>query len=121
MQSFIELDRAFAGQPRSLGPLLARIDVGKGREDFSTDQRPGLLGQLAEDARIASITASSAIEGIVLSDERAEQIAEGSQRYRNRNEREFAGYRDATDELMRLETFEPLSVPFVLHLHRLLF
>jgi Fic family protein len=121
MQSFIDVDKTFAGQPRELGPLLARIDTGKGREVLFEDQMPELLSQLAEDARIASITASNAIEGVIVEDDRAEQIAEGSRRYRNRNEREFAGYRDATDELMRLETYEPLTVPFVLHLHRLLF
>lgn len=53
--------------------------------------------------------------------ERGERIAEGTRRYRNRNEREFAGYRDATDMLMGLGAYEPLSVPFILHLHRLLF
>ena len=53
--------------------------------------------------------------------ERAERIAEGAHRYRNRNEREFAGYRDAADTLMRLDSHEPLGIPFVLHLHRLLF
>ncbi len=121
MQSFIDVDRTFAGQPRGLGPLLARIDTGKGREALFEDQMPELLSQLAEDARIASITASNAIEGVIVDDDRAEQIAEGSRRYRNRNEREFAGYRDATDELVRLKTYEPLTVPFVLHLHRLLF
>lgn len=121
MQSFVDLDRTFSGQPRDLGALLARIDTGKGREGLFEDQMPELLGQLAEDARIASITASNAIEGVVVEDDRAEQIAEGSHRYRNRNEREFAGYRDAADELMRLETYEPLTVPFVLRLHRLLF
>lgn len=120
MQSFIDVDRTFAGQPRELGPLLARIDTAKGREGLFDDQMPNLLSQLAEDARIASITASNAIEGVVVEGDRAEQIAEGSHRYRNRNEREFAGYRDATDELMHLQTQEPLSVPFVLHLHRLL-
>jgi Fic family protein len=76
---------------------------------------------LSEDARIASITASNAIEGVVVEGDRAEQIAEGSRRFRNRNEREFAGYRDAIDELVRQESPEPLDVPFVLHLHRLLF
>jgi Fic family protein len=80
-----------------------------------------LLQQLSEHARIASITASNAIEGVVLDSQRAEHIAEGSPRFRNRNEREFAGYRDAVDALLRLEIYEPLSVPFVLHLHRLLF
>ncbi|HWM62789.1 MAG TPA: Fic family protein [Solirubrobacterales bacterium] len=82
---------------------------------------PALLNRLAGDARIASITASNAIEGVIVEGDRAEQLADGSRRYRNRNEREFAGYRDAADELMRLETYEPLTVPFVLHLHRLLF
>ncbi|HWO47712.1 MAG TPA: Fic family protein [Solirubrobacterales bacterium] len=82
---------------------------------------PELLTQLSEDARIASITASNAIEGVVVEGDRAEQIAEGSRRFRNRNEREFAGYRDAVDELVRQGSPEPLDVPFVLHLHRLLF
>lgn len=121
MQSFVDVDRTFAGQPRELGPLLARIDTGRGREGLFEDQMPELLMQLAEDARIASITASNAIEGVVVEGDRAEQIAAGSRRYRDRNEREFAGYRDATDEMMRLRAFEPLTVPYVLHLHRLLF
>ena len=121
MRSFVDLDRTFAGQPRELGALLARIDTGRGRERLFEDQAPELLGQLAVHARIASITASNAIEGVTVESDRAERIAEGSRRYRNRNEREFAGYRDATDMLMRLDTYEPLSVPLVLHLHRLLF
>ncbi|MHB8400366.1 MAG: Fic family protein, partial [Candidatus Limnocylindrales bacterium] len=37
------------------------------------------------------------------------------------NEREFAGYRDAMDEISRATDLEALSVPYVLHLHRLLF
>lgn len=121
MRSFVDLDKTFSGQPRELGAILAGVDTGKGRERLFEDQLPELLGQLADHARIASITASNAIEGVVVDSERAELIAEGSRRYRNRNEREFAGYRDATDMLMRLDSYEPLSIPFVLHLHRLLF
>lgn len=121
MQSFVDLDKTLGFQPRPLGALLARIDTGRGQERLFEDQRPGLLKQLAEHSRIASIKASNAIEGVVVGSDRAERIAEGSHRYRNRNEREFAGYRDAIDMLMRLDTYEELSVPFVLHLHRLLF
>lgn len=121
MLSFVDLDKTFSGQPRELGAILAGVDTGKGRERLFEDQLPELLGQLADHARIASITASNAIEGVVVDSKRAELIAEGSRRYRNRNEREFAGYRDATDMLMRLDSYEPLSIPFVLHLHRLLF
>jgi Fic family protein len=58
---------------------------------------------------------------VIVGDNRAEQIVDGSRRFRNRNEREFAGYRDATDELVRQEPPEHLNVPLVLHLHRLLF
>ena len=121
MKSFVDLDTTFASQPRELGAALAGIDTGRGQERLFEDQRPELLRQLSEDARVASITASNAIEGVMVESERAERIAEGSRRFRNRNEREFAGYRDAIDTLMRLDTYEPLSVPFVLRLHRLLF
>src|SRR4029077_125522 len=121
MRSFIDIDKSFAGQPRELGAILARIDTGRGRERLFEDQLPELLGQLSEHARVASITASTAIEGVVLAGERAERIAEGSRRYRNRNEQEFAGYRDAMAMLMRADSYEPLTVPFVLHLHRMLF
>jgi Fic family protein len=121
MRSLIDLDATFAGQPRELGPVLARVDTGRGREELFADQVPEVLQQLSENARIASITASNAIEGVVVASERALKIAEGAPRLRNRNEKEFAGYRDAIDSLMRLDGFEPLSVPFVLHLHRVLF
>ncbi len=121
MKSFVDLDATFTGQPRQLGRLLARIDTGRGREALLEEQIPELLGRLAEDSRVASITASNAIEGVVVEPNRAEQIAEGARRFRNRNEREFAGYRDAVDEVMRLQAYGPLTTPFVLHLHRLLF
>jgi Fic family protein len=121
MKSFVDVNKTFAGQPRELGPLLARVDTGKGREGLYEDQLPALLHQLADDARVSSIAASNAIEGVIVEGSRAEKLADGSRRFRNRNEREFAGYRDAVDELMRLDAYEPLTVPYVLHLHRLLF
>ncbi|MEY2425949.1 MAG: hypothetical protein QOI61_1521 [Actinomycetota bacterium] len=121
MRSFVDIDRTFAGQPRELGAVLARIDTGRGQEQLFRNQRPELLKRLSENARIASITASNAIEGIIVDSERAERIAEGAPRFRNRSEQEFAGYRDAVDELMRTGADEPLSIPFALHLHRQMF
>lgn len=121
MRSFVDLDATFSGQPRELGPVLARIDTGRGREELFHDQVPEVLKQLSENARIASITASNAIEGVIVDEDRAVKIVEGAPTFRNRNEKEFAGYRDAIDGLMRLDTYEQLSIPFVLHQHRLLF
>lgn len=81
---------------------------------------PELLSALADNARVASIKASNAIEGVDVGDQRADLLAHGGMRFRNRNEREFAGYRDAVDELMRSAP-EPPSVPLILHFHRQVF
>jgi Fic family protein len=119
MKSFVDIERTFSGQPARLGPLLQRVDVGRGREELFRDQLPELLRALADNARVASIRASNAIEGVEVDDERAERLAGGA-RFRNRNEREFAGYRDAVDELMAAEP-EPITVPLILHYHRQIF
>jgi Uncharacterized conserved protein len=124
MRSFVDLDRTFGSQPVRLGARLARLDVGRGREGMYRDQLPQLLAALAETTRVESITASSAIEGVVVDAGRIKGLVgpgAGSRRFRNRNEREFTGYRDAMDEISRAPALEPLSVPYVLHLHRLLF
>lgn len=121
MRSFIDLDRTLGGQPARLGARLARLDVGRGREGLYRDQLPELLRTLANETRIASITASNAIEGVTVDPKRVEKLAQEGiepKRFRNRNEREFAGYRDALDEIMRATTLEPITVPYLLHLHR---
>jgi Fic family protein len=119
MKSFVDIDRTLSAQPARLGVLLQRVDVGRGREELFTDQLPELLSALAEQTRVASIRASNAIEGINIATDRAERLAGGA-RFRNRSEREFAGYRDAIDGLMRA-TPEPITVPLLLHLHRQIF
>ena len=124
MRSFVDLGKTLGSQPARLGAQLARIDVGRGREELYRDQLAELLRALAEQTRVASITASSAIEGVVVDPGRITGLArEGVEprRFRNRNEREFAGYRDAMDEIVRAESLETISVPYILHLHRLLF
>jgi Fic family protein len=122
MNSFIDLERSLGGQPPGLGVLLSRIDVGRGREGLHLDQLPELLRSLAERTRVESIRASTALEGYEVDVERAAKLAQLTPaRVRNRNEREFAGYRDAMDEIMRAGAPERLSIPFILHLHRVMF
>jgi Fic family protein len=100
---------------------LSRIDIGRGREQLYRNQLPQLLTELAARARVASITASSALEGVVVADQaRAQQIIEGkAATLRNRSEQELAGYRTALDYLFT-EEWRPLNVGLLLHLHRLL-
>ncbi len=119
MKTFSDLDRLLASQPPRIGVLLGRIDVGKGREGLHLDQLGELLNSLADQTRVESIRASTAIEGYEVDFERAGKLVHQPEaRIRNRNEREFAGYRDAIDDLMRTEQPERLSIPFILHVHR---
>ena len=122
MKSFVDLGATLANQPPRLGARLAMIDTWRGREQMYADQVPELLLGLAEQTRVASITASNAIEGVVVTADRAQKIVRPEPpRLRTRSEREFAGYRDAIDGLMRGGTSEVLGIPFILHLHRQLF
>ena len=123
MKSFVDLDRSFGGQPPRLGVVLSRIDIGRGREELYGDQVPELLQSLANQTKIASVSASSAIEGVTVDPGRAERIIEAGAltRLRNRNEREFAGYRDAIDAITNVTRQEPMSVPLILRIHRDLF
>jgi len=119
MNSFQDPDRTFADMPAALGVVLRQVDRGSGRQQLFEDQVPELLRRLAQRTKVESITASNAIEGVEVDPGRAEALAgEGPPRFRNRNEKEFAGYADALDGLMRKEELEPLTVPRLLELHR---
>src|SRR5882757_988257 len=119
MRSFQDPDRTFSGQPASLGVLLQRVDVGSGHQGLYENQLPQLLQRLAQQTKVESITASNAIEGVVVEPDRAEALAGAEPpRFRNRSEKEFAGYADALDGLMREARPEPLTVPRLLELHR---
>ncbi|MGH3326374.1 MAG: Fic family protein [Streptomycetales bacterium] len=121
MRSFADLDRLIGQVPAEVVVRLRTIDTGRGSEALYRNQLPALLTELANRARVQSITASSAIEGVVVADaERASSIIDGKARVlRNRSEQELAGYRKALDYLFR-EDWRPLNTGLVLHLHRML-
>lgn len=122
MKSFVDLERTFGAQPARIGVLLGRIDVGRGREQLYQDQLPELLESLAEQTKVESVRASNAIEGVEVGPGRATRIVEDPDaRVRNRNEKEFAGYRDAIDYVMRTEGLKAPAVPVILQFHRQLF
>jgi Fic family protein len=120
MKSFQDPGRTFAGMPTSLGVLLKSVDQGSGRQQLYEDQVPELLRGLAQQTKVESIAASNAIEGVEVAPDRAEILASPGpqQRFRNRSEKEFAGYADALDALMREDSPEPLTVPRLLAFHR---
>jgi len=123
LRTFLDIDAKLAAVPADLVTVLAAVEYGRGREDLFRAQAPQVLKRLAARTRFDSITASSAIEDIVVDDDRALTLLRESARdegsFRNRSEAEFAGYRDATDELLHKRA-EPLTVPLIVHVHRLL-
>ena len=122
MRSFADLDVLIGRVPGRIVTRLGSIDFGRGSEALYRDQLPGLLTELADHARVQSINASSAIEGIVVADaDRAERIINRrAAQLRNRSEQELAGYRDAQDYLLQ-QDWRPLNSGLLLHVHRLLF
>jgi Fic family protein len=107
--------------PGDIVKTLRKIDRAAGAEARYEDQLPQLLDALRAEARIESITASSAIEGVVVEQARIPRLVSGrAEPFRNRSEAEFAGYSAALDYLQQKDPGE-LSVGLVLHLHRLLF
>lgn len=106
--------------PGSVARALADVDVGRGQERMHLSQLPGLLEQLAHRARVESVKASSALEGVIVPDEqRAERIiTRDDVQLRTRSEQELAGYRDALDHIR--QEHRSLNAGLLLHLHRLL-
>ena len=75
MRSFARVAELLDRVPARVVSNLSAIDFGRGSEELHRHQLPGLLTALTHRARIESITASSAIEGIVVADPvRAERI-----------------------------------------------
>ena len=122
MKSFEELDTLAGAVPFAIVNDLRTVDTGRGSAALYRDKLPALLTSLADRARVASIEASSAIEGVVVEDRaRAADIVAGkSDQLRSRSEQELAGYRAALDYLYQ-EQWRPLNLGLILHLHRLLF
>jgi Fic family protein len=101
---------------------LRAIDLAAGAEARYADQLPQLLDALREQARIESITASSAIEGVIVDERRvAGLVSAKPSRFKNRSEAEFAGYTAAAQDYLQHDHPGPLSVGLILRLHRLLF
>jgi Fic family protein len=121
VRSFADLDQLIGRVPAEVVMHLRSIDTGRGSEALYRNQLPALLTELAHRARVESIVASSAIEGVVVADasRAASIIDEKAKVLRNRSEQELAGYRKALDYLFG-EDWRPMNVGLVLHLHRLL-
>jgi Fic family protein len=112
--------------PGALVGRISKIDRAAGAESQYRDQMPQLLETLRHVALVESVTASSALEGVVVDERRVSAlVSDLPVRFRNRSEAEFAGYRLALDYLHQPDVIHAesgdISIGLILHVHRLLY
>ena len=84
------------------------------------DEYEKIFTELEKIAIVQSVKSSNAIEGIVTSDERIEEIVNQNSKPLNHNENEIAGYRDALNEIhLHYEEIE-LNKDTILKLHEIM-
>lgn len=76
--------------------------------------------ELEKIARVASVKSSNAIEGIVTTDARINEIVNNDSAPLNHSEQEIAGYRDALDEIHRNHQEMSVNTATILHLHSMI-
>ncbi len=108
MHTFRSLDKQIGLVPAAMARTLGAIDTSRGREDAFRRQRPQILDALVDVARIQSIEASNALEGIVAPHKRVRQLVADMTMPRNRSEAEIAGYRRVLDTIHS----SALDIPF---------
>ena len=92
----------------------------RGAEEEKKEIYPEIFTALQKLAIIQSVKGSNAIEGIVTTDKRIEEIVNQSSAPLNHNEREIAGYRDVLNLIHTRHTDMSLNEELVLNFHRIL-
>ena len=85
--------------PASLINITSVIYSLKTGAEVRKDEYEKIFTELEKIAKVQSVKSSNAIEGIITSDERIQQIVNQSSEPLNHNEQEIAGYRDALNQI----------------------
>ncbi|MCL1828774.1 MAG: Fic family protein [Oscillospiraceae bacterium] len=114
--SFLESGLLPAGLVNTVSAI-ARL---RERESERKDSYPDVFTRLESIARVQSVKGSNAIEGIVTSEQRINEIVNQNSAPLNHNEAEIAGYRDALDLIHT--GFETLDIreTDILQLHEIM-
>ncbi len=106
--------------PANLINLTGLIYSLKTGSEIRKDEYEKIFTELEKIAKVQSVKSSNAIEGIITSDERIEEIVNQNSEPLNHNELEIAGYRDALNEIhLNYENIE-FSQNTILKLHQVL-
>lgn len=101
--------------------LISKIHEYKGKQSLFLKQKPQVLDQLVEIAKIQSTESSNKIEGIVTTSTRIKQLMNDKTTPRNRDEEEILGYRNALNIIHESFEYIPISSNYILQLHHELY
>lgn len=105
----------------SIVNLLTSIHEAKGRQELYLSTEPEELNKLVEIAKIQSVDASNAIEGIRTTETRLKQLVSDKTTPKNRDEEEIFGYRDALNTIHESFDYMPLTPSHILQLHGIMY
>jgi Fic family protein len=101
--------------------MLTDIHEHKGKQELFVETHANALNTLMEIAKVQSIGASNAIEGISTTDKRLEELVRDRSAPRNRTEQEIAGYRDVLATIHESYDYIYPRSNIILQLHRQLY
>lgn len=101
--------------------LIAAIYKETWKQEMYLKQCPKELEKLVGIAKVQSIEASFAIEGIVTTSSRIRQLVEEKIMPKNRDEQESAGYRDVLNIIHDSLDAIPITQNYILQLHKILY
>ena len=105
--------------PTAISLYLSELGEALGKQELFTRQSPQKLKVLREHALIESVVSSNRIEGIEIERSRIGTVLFGKLLFRDRNEEELSGYREALSWIHQDAQVIPVSIETIRELHRL--
>jgi len=106
--------------PAGLVNVVIAIAELRARESRLKENYPDVFIRLESIAKVQSVKGSNAIEGIVTSEQRVNEIVNQNSAPLNHNEAEIAGYRDALNLIHENHDSLDIRERDILHLHEIM-
>lgn len=100
--------------------LTNKIGIYRVKQKERKDEYPGVFAALESIAKVQSVKGSNAIEGIVTTDKRIEEIVNKNSAPLNHDEREIAGYRDVLNMIHTEYGSLAVREELILNMHRIM-
>jgi len=119
MKTLIQLSKGLTSIPLATSWYLSDLSEAKGKQELYTKQSPQKLKVLREHALIESAISSNRIEGVNADKSRIGTLVFGKPDFRDRNEEEIKGYKDALLLIHKEKSKLKISEPTIKKLHKM--